>query len=163
GRTVPPSQFIPVAEEMGIIEPLGTWALQEACRQAGAWRKQFPLHAFQGITVNVSTRQLLQPDFLRVVQSALQESTLRPGDLRLEITETVLMDDPKRAEWVLGELRRLGVKIYLDDFGTGFSSLSYLHRLPVDTLKIDRSFVASLKQGSERPAIIESIVALAKT
>jgi len=163
GRTVPPSQFIPVAEEMGIIEPLGTWALQEACRQAGIWRKQFPLHAFEGITVNVSTRQLLQPDFLRVVQAALQQSTLRPGDLRLEITETVMMDDPKRAEWVLGELRRLGVKIYLDDFGTGFSSLSYLHRFPVDTLKIDRSFVASLKQGSERPAIIESIVALAKT
>jgi len=97
------------------------------------------------------------------VQAALQETTLRPGDLRLEITETVLMDDPELAERVLGELRRLGVKIYLDDFGTGFSSLSYLHRFPVDTLKIDRSFVASLKQGSERPAIIESIVALAKT
>jgi len=163
GSPVPPSQFIPVAEEMGIIEPLGTWALREACRQAGAWRKQFPRQAFGGITVNVSTSQLLRPDFLGIVQAALQETRLRPGDLRLEITETVLMDDPELAERVLGELRRLGVKIYLDDFGTGFSSLSYLHRFPVDTLKIDRSFVASLKQGSERPAIIESIVALAKT
>jgi diguanylate cyclase (GGDEF)-like protein/PAS domain S-box-containing protein len=163
GRMVAPSEFIPVAEEMGIIEPLGTWVLHEACRQAAAWRKQFPKASFTGITVNVSTHQLLRPNFLHIVQNALRAAALLPTDLRLEITETVLMDDPVRAEVILRELRRLGVKIYLDDFGTGFSSLSYLHRFPVDTLKIDRSFVASLKEGSERPAIIESIVTLAKT
>jgi len=163
GHPVAPSEFIPVAEETGIIAPLGTWVLQEACRQAAVWRRQFPVGAFDGITVNVSTQQLARPDFLQVVQGALAAATLEPGDLRLEITETVLMDDPARAEVVLRELRRLGVKIYLDDFGTGFSSLSYLHRFPVDTLKIDRSFVASLKEGSERPAIIESIVTLART
>jgi diguanylate cyclase (GGDEF)-like protein/PAS domain S-box-containing protein len=162
GHPVSPSEFIPVAEETGIIEPLGTWVLQEACRQAAVWRRQFPKGTFNGITVNVSPRQLARPDFLQVVQEALAAAALEPGDLRLEITETVLMDDPARAEVVLGELRRLGVKIYLDDFGTGFSSLSYLHRFPVDTLKIDRSFVASLKEGSERPAIIESIVTLAR-
>ena len=163
GHPVAPSEFIPVAEETGIIAPLGTWVLQEACRQAAVWRRQFPAGAFDGITVNVSTQQLARPDFLQVVQGALAAATLDPADLRLEITETVLMDDPARAEVVLRELRRLGVKIYLDDFGTGFSSLSYLHRFPVDTLKIDRSFVASLKEGSERPAIIESIVTLART
>jgi len=163
GHPVAPSEFIPVAEETGIIEPLGTWVLQEACRQAAVWRRQFPGGAFDGITVNVSARQLARPDFLQVVQGALEAATLDPGDLRLEITETVLMDDPERAEVVLRDLRQLGVKIYLDDFGTGYSSLSYLHRFPVDTLKIDRSFVASLKEGGERPAIIESIVTLART
>jgi len=124
--------------------------------------RQFHSRIFDGITVNVSTQQLARPDFLQVVQAALAAAMLDPDDLRLEITETVLMDDPVRAEVVLRELRRLGVKNYLDDFGTGFSSLSYLHRFPVDTLKIDRSFVASLKEGSERPAIIESIVTLAR-
>ncbi len=162
GRAIGPSEFIPVAEEMGIIEPLGTWVLQEACRQAAAWRTQFPGGSFPGITVNVSTRQLTRPDFLQIVKDALRDASLKPCDLRLEITETVLMDDPERAEVVLRELRHLGVKIYLDDFGTGFSSLSYLHRFPVDSLKIDRSFVASLTD-SERPAIIESIVTLART
>ncbi|PYR51620.1 MAG: diguanylate cyclase [Acidobacteria bacterium] len=163
GHPVAPSEFIPVAEETGIIEPLGTWVLQEACRQAAVWRRQFPGGVFDGITVNVSTQQLARRDFLQVVQGALKAAMLDPGDLRLEITETVLMDDPERAEVVLRDLRQLGVKIYLDDFGTGYSSLSYLHRFPVDTLKIDRSFVASLKEGSERPAIIESIVTLART
>ena len=163
GHPVAPSEFIPVAEETGIIEPLGTWVLQEACRQAAVWRRQFPGGVFDGITVNVSTQQLARRDFLQVVQGALKAAMLDPGDLRLEITETVLMDDPERAEVVLRDLRQLGVKIYLDDFGTGYSSLSYLHRFPVDTLKIDRSFVASLKEGGERPAIIESIVTLART
>ncbi len=163
GRSIAPSEFIPVAEETGIIEPLGTWVLQEACRQAAIWRTRFPGGPFLGITVNVSTRQLARPDFLQIVKDALRDATLEPSGLRLEITETVLMDDPVRAEVVLRELRHLGVKIYLDDFGTGFSSLSYLHRFPVDSLKIDRSFVASLKEGTERPAIIESIVTLAKT
>jgi diguanylate cyclase (GGDEF)-like protein/PAS domain S-box-containing protein len=163
GRCVAPSEFIPIAEETGMIEPLGTWVLQEACRQLAAWRKETPDGPVPVITVNVSTRQLTRANFVQVVKDALRTSTLMPGDLRLEITETVLMEDPERAEVVLRELRRLGVKIYLDDFGTGFSSLSYLHRFPIDTLKIDRSFVASLKEGSERPAIIESIVTLAKT
>jgi EAL domain-containing protein (putative c-di-GMP-specific phosphodiesterase class I) len=160
---VAPSEFIPIAEETGMIEPLGTWVLQEACRQLAIWRRETPGGPVPVVTVNVSTRQLTHANFLQVVKDALRTSMLMPGDLRLEITETVLMEDPERAEVVLKELRRLGVKIYLDDFGTGFSSLSYLHRFPIDTLKIDRSFVASLKEGSERPAIIESIVTLAKT
>ena len=113
-------------------------------------------------TVNVSPRQLMQPNFPRLVEQAVRESGLAPADVRLEITETALMDAPQNVAALLGELRRFGAKVYLDDFGTGYSSLSHLHRLPVDALKIDRSFVMSLLL-SDRPAIVESILALAKT
>jgi diguanylate cyclase (GGDEF)-like protein/PAS domain S-box-containing protein len=163
GQYVPPSEFIPVAEETGIIEQLGAWVLDEACRQAAAWRAQFRNGPALGITVNVSGRQLTRPNFLENVRQAIQCANLCPGDLRLEITETMLMDNPEQAALVLRELRAAGVKVYLDDFGTGFSSLSYLHKFPVDTLKIDQSFVASLASPNHQPAIIESIVALAKT
>jgi EAL domain-containing protein (putative c-di-GMP-specific phosphodiesterase class I) len=114
------------------------------------------------MTVNVSGRQLMQQNLLLVVEEAVRKAGMRPCDLRLEITETALMDSPGDVARVLGELREFGVKIYLDDFGTGFSSLSHLHKLPVDALKIDRSFVTSLLQ-SDRPAIVESILALART
>ena len=137
--------------------------LQEACRQAAAWRKQFTDCPFLSITVNVSARQLTRPNFLQTVRHAVQSVGLSPNHLRLEITETSLMDYPEQAAYVLRELRAAGVKVYLDDFGTGFSSLSYLHRFPVDTLKIDRSFVASLSAANHQPALVESIVALAKT
>ena len=144
GRFIAPADFIPLAEETGLIEPLGAWVLQEACRQMAAWRTQFPKGPMLGITVNVSARQLTQPDFVQIVERAVRDSAMRAGDLRLEITETTLMANPEGAALVLRKLRALGVKVSLDDFGTGFSSLSYLHRFPVDTLKIDRSFVASL-------------------
>ena len=114
------------------------------------------------ITVNVSTRQLMQPNFLEIVQEAVQRPGLKPSNLRLEITETTLMGSPYMAAEALRELRDFGVKVYLDDFGTGYSSLSHLHKLPVDALKIDRSFVRSLLLP-ERPAIVESILALART
>jgi len=110
----------------------------------------------------VSTRQLMQPNFLQIVQETVQQSGLTPSNLRLEITETTLMGSPNMAAEALRELREFGVKVYLDDFGTGYSSLSHLHKLPVDALKIDRSFVRSLLLP-ERPAIVESILALART
>jgi diguanylate cyclase (GGDEF)-like protein/PAS domain S-box-containing protein len=161
GRPVPPAAFIPVAEEIGLMEPLGAWVLQEACRQFAEWQKQFP-HDVMGIAVNVSAGQLAQPNFISIVLGAVREAGLTPGDLRLEITETTVLRSPEVVEAVLLELRALGVKTYLDDFGTGFSSLSHLHRLPVDALKIDRSFVESLTDRC-RPAIVESILALART
>jgi diguanylate cyclase (GGDEF)-like protein len=163
GRWVPPAEFIPVAEETGIIEPLGAWVLQEACRQMGLWLAQFPNGPALGVTVNVSPRQLARPGFVGIVRNAIEDAHLRSGDLRLEITETTLMENPELAKQVLQELRAMGVKIYLDDFGTGFSSLSHLHRFPVDTLKIDRSFVASLNGEVQRSAFIESILALANS
>jgi diguanylate cyclase (GGDEF)-like protein/PAS domain S-box-containing protein len=162
GQTVSPVQFIPVAEELGLIEPLGTWVLQEACRTFADWQRRFPSIGLEYITVNVSTRQLMQQGFVYIVEQAVGASGLKPSDVRLEITETALMDTPQVAAQVLSDLRNFGVKIYLDDFGTGYSSLSHLHKLPVDALKIDRSFVRSLTLD-DRPAIVESILALART
>jgi diguanylate cyclase (GGDEF)-like protein/PAS domain S-box-containing protein len=162
GEAISPATFIPIAEELGLIEPLGTWVLQQACGTFAEWQRQFPDAGIDCITVNVSSRQLMQQHFMLIVEQALHTAGLKPCDLRLEITETALMDSPHVAAKVLRELREFGVKIYLDDFGTGYSSLSHLHKLPVDALKIDRSFVRSLVL-SDRPAIVESILALART
>jgi diguanylate cyclase (GGDEF)-like protein/PAS domain S-box-containing protein len=162
GRATSPDKFIPVAEELGLIEPLGTWVMQEACRTFARWRQEFPDYGLECITVNVSTRQLMQPNFLHIVENAVEQAGLNAADLRIEITETTLMGSPHTAAEVLRDLRDFGVKVYLDDFGTGYSSLSHLHKLPVDALKIDRSFVRSLLLP-ERPAIVESILALART
>jgi diguanylate cyclase (GGDEF)-like protein/PAS domain S-box-containing protein len=162
GKPVSPVTFIPIAEELGIIEPLGTWVLQQACSTFAAWQRRFPGAGLDYITVNVSSRQLMQQNFLLLVEQAVEHARLKPNDLRLEITETALMDSPREAAKLLGELREFGAKIYLDDFGCGYSSLSHLHKLPVDALKIDRSFVTSLLLP-DRPAIVESILALART
>jgi diguanylate cyclase (GGDEF)-like protein/PAS domain S-box-containing protein len=159
---VPPATFIPIAEELGLIEPLGTWVLQQACRTFADWQRRFGLAGLECITVNVSNRQLMEQNFLLIVEEAVHGAGLAPCDLRLEITETALMDSPNIVAQVLRELRDFGVKIYLDDFGTGYSSLSHLHKLPVDALKIDHSFVKSLLLP-DRPAIVESILALART
>ena len=162
GTPVSPATFVPLAEELGIIEPLGTWALQQACETFADWKRRFPDARLDCITVNVSSRQLKQQNFLRVVEQAVQHARLKPCDLHLEITETALMDSPNEAAKLLSELREFGVKIYLDDFGCGYSSLSHLAKLPVDALKIDRSFVKNLLVP-DRPAIVESILALART
>ena len=162
GEEISPATFIPIAEELGLIEPLGTWVLQQACHTFAEWQRRFPGAGLDCITVNVSSRQLMEQNFLRIVQQAVQSSGLKPAALRVEITETALMDSPGEAAEVLRDLRDFGVKVYLDDFGTGYSSLSHLHKLPVDALKIDRSFVRSLLLP-DRPAIVESILALART
>jgi diguanylate cyclase (GGDEF)-like protein/PAS domain S-box-containing protein len=162
GEPVSPVTFIPIAEELGLIEPIGTWALREACKTFAEWRRRYIDIELECITVNVSSRQLMQQNFLMLVEQAVHESRLQPCELRLEITETALMDNPSAAARLLQDLRNFGVKIYLDDFGTGYSSLSHLHKLPVDALKIDRSFVKSLLLP-DRPAIVESILALGRT
>ena len=162
GEPISPSTFIPIAEELGLIGSLGTWVMRQACHTFADWQRRFPHAGLDCITVNVSSRQLMQQGFVRLVQQAVVESGLKPADLRVEITETALMDSPGEAADVLRELRDFGVKVYLDDFGTGYSSLSHLHKLPVDALKIDRSFVRSLLLP-DRPAIVESILALART
>jgi len=162
GAPVSPVTFIPIAEELGLIEPIGTWALREACTTFAEWRRRYTDVELECITVNVSSRQLMQQNFMMLVEQAVHEARLQPCELRLEITETALMDNPTAAARLLQELREFGVKIYLDDFGTGYSSLSHLHQLPVDALKIDRSFVKSLLLP-ERPAIVESILALGRT
>jgi diguanylate cyclase (GGDEF)-like protein/PAS domain S-box-containing protein len=162
GKPVSPVKFIPLAEELGLIEPLGTWVLRQACSTFADWKRRFPDGGLDYITVNVSSRQLMQQGFLWIVEQAVHNAGLKPSDLRLEITETALMDNPNEAAKLLRELREFGAKIYLDDFGCGYSSLSHLAKLPVDALKIDRSFVTSLLLP-DRPAIVESILALART
>jgi diguanylate cyclase (GGDEF)-like protein len=162
GKPVSPATFVPIAEELGLIERLGARVLDEACHTFGAWQQAFPDAGLECITVNVSCRQLMQHNFLRIVERAVERARIEPAALRIEITETALMTNPDVAARVLSDLRDFGAKIYLDDFGTGYSSLSHLHKLPVDALKIDRSFVRSLSLP-DRPAIVESILALART
>jgi diguanylate cyclase (GGDEF)-like protein len=162
GEAVSPATFVPMAEELGLIEPLGTWVLQQACLTFADWKRRYPDRGLDCITINASSRQLTQQNFVNLVEQAVHRSGLQPGNVRIEITETALMDNPGAAAEVLRQLRAFGVKIYLDDFGTGYSSLSHLHKLPVDALKIDRSFVKSLLLP-DRPAIVESILALART
>jgi diguanylate cyclase (GGDEF)-like protein/PAS domain S-box-containing protein len=162
GKPVSPAIFIPIAEELGLIETLGRHVLEEACVTFANWQRQFPDAGLECITVNVSSRQLMQQNFLSIVERAVLSARLDPAVLRIEITETAIMTSPDVAAKVLSELRDLGIKIYLDDFGTGYSSLSHLHKLPVDALKIDRTFVRSLVLP-DRPAIVESILALART
>jgi diguanylate cyclase (GGDEF)-like protein/PAS domain S-box-containing protein len=162
GEPVSPAVFIPLAEELGIVDQLGNWALREACLTFADWKRRFPDSGLDYITVNVSSRQLMQKNFIWIVERAVEESGLKPSDLRLEITETALMDNPGEAAKLLSALREFGAKIYLDDFGCGYSSLSHLAKLPVDALKIDRSFVKNLSMP-DRPAIVESILALAHT
>jgi EAL domain-containing protein (putative c-di-GMP-specific phosphodiesterase class I) len=162
GTEVNPADFIPVAEELGLIEPLGSWVLHTVCAQFAEWRRRRPGSTIEHVTVNVSAHQLVRPGFVDVVRQAVGAAGIEPRALHLEITETALLREAELVVAVLQELRAFGVKIYLDDFGTGFSSLSHLHRLPVDALKLDRAFVSTLLRA-DRPAIVESVLALAHT
>ena len=158
---IPPDTFIPLAEETGVIVELGDSVLLTACRQAREWQLEHrPLSQFS-ISVNVSTLQLIQGDFVERVSFALDESGLDASSLVLEITETTLMRDTDRSILTLCALRAMGVRIAIDDFGTGYSSLSYLHQLPVDILKIDRTFVATIATGSTDRSLAPAIVSLA--
>ncbi|MBI4421561.1 MAG: EAL domain-containing protein [Gemmatimonadetes bacterium] len=157
---VSPAEFIPVAEETGLIVPLGWWVLREASRQLRAWRDRFPQLDDLSISVNVSPRQFLQPDLVERVADAVQAAGVPPAALKLEITEGVLMGDPDSAYLLIDRLRTTGVRVDIDDFGTGYSSLSYLHRLPVDGLKIDRSFIAELDVRRGSSEIVKTIVTL---
>ena len=163
GRVLMPSDFVPLAEETGLIDLVGIWSLREACRQLAAWTHHLASAAQLRVTVNVSSRQLMHPEFVDHVATAVRDAGIRPDSLCLEITETTLIHSLDLAANVLGGLRALGVQVFLDDFGSGYSSLSYLHRFPVNALKIDRSFISSLADTCDRPAIVESIVGLARS
>jgi EAL domain-containing protein (putative c-di-GMP-specific phosphodiesterase class I) len=160
---VAPDAFIPVAEEMGLIVPLGQWVLEEACRQGRSWHDQFPVAPPIVMSVNLSGRQFQHPGLVDDIQQAIRQSRLDPRYLKLEVTESMLMEDIGGAVETLNALKALGIQLAIDDFGTGYSSLSYLKRLPVDTLKIDRSFVDGLGKDSQDTAIVRSIVSLAKS
>ena len=157
---VAPAEFIPLAEETGLIVAIGAWVLVEACRQAKLWQERLSLPTLE-ICVNLSSRQFLQPDLVAMVAGVLRETGLSPRCLRLEVTESLLMEKGARLADAMTELRAMGIRIDLDDFGTGYSSLSYLHEFPVDTLKIDRSFVARIGVTEEGTEIVNTIMALA--
>lgn len=157
-----PGDFITVAEETGIIVPLGLWVLRQACLTALAWNQQFGQDRSLFMSVNISPRQFAQRDIVRDIESILRETGVDPALIKLEITESGTMGDPERAVRVLSELKSLGVQLSIDDFGTGYSSLSYLHKFPLDVLKIDRSFVASIVTSKESEQIVKTIMGLAK-
>lgn len=160
---VPPGDFIPLAEETGLIVPLGLWVLREACVQVRVWQEAQHSGRPLRLSVNVSGRQLQQPDLVAQVADILEETGLAPSCLKLEITESVMMLDADDTIPRLHALRALGVCLAVDDFGTGYSSMAYLSSLPIDTLKIDRSFVTKMGRSDDDAAIVRAIVTLAKT
>ncbi len=157
---IPPLKFIPVAEETGVIEAIGTWVLEEACRQMAEWRRAG--FGLKYVAVNLSAHQLRSPDLVGLVQGAIARFGLAPGQLELEITESVAMEDPERAIGILRALRESGVELAIDDFGTGYSSLAYLKLLPIHTLKLDRAFVRDIETDENDAAISAATIALAK-
>jgi diguanylate cyclase (GGDEF)-like protein/PAS domain S-box-containing protein len=160
---IEPQEFIPMAEETGLIVPLGQWVLGEVCRQIRAWADsaERPGVAPVPVSANLSSRQFNQPDLVGNVREALAAAGARPDCLRLEVTESAVMESGPAARHVLGELKSLGIQLSIDDFGTGYSSLSYLHQFPVDTLKIDQSFVARLDATMQNLEIVRTVINLA--
>jgi EAL domain-containing protein (putative c-di-GMP-specific phosphodiesterase class I) len=159
---VPPDVFIPIAEETGLIVALGQWVLEQACHQARAWQDLTGDRTL-AMSVNVSVRQFQAPGLVAEVARILAQTGLPPETLRLEITESAMMRNPQGASSTLRALKDLGIQLAIDDFGTGYSSLAYLKRLPVDTLKIDRSFIDGLGSDPQDSAIVRSVLALART
>jgi len=155
-----PKEFLALAEETGLIIPIGRWTLRESCARMKQWQRTFGREDLS-ISVNLSGRQLTHPSFVADLESVLRETQLPPRTLALEITETVLMENSHAAMQTLARLREIGVQVHIDDFGTGYSSLSYLHRFPIDTLKIDRSFISHIETGDENLEIIRTIMNLA--
>jgi len=158
---VTPTQFIPVAEETGLIVPIGKWVMKTACAQNMAWQKQgLPPVC---VAVNLSLRQLMDDNLLEDIKSVLKETGLAPNLLELEITESMVMHNPSRLIALLTKIKALGVRLAIDDFGTGYSSLAQIKHFPIDTLKVDRSFIRNLPQDSEDKAITEAIITMGKT
>ena len=160
---VSPGEFIPIAEETGLIVPLGRLMLQEACTQLRKWQNQFPRHRPLKMSVNLSGRQLKEAHLIAEIAEILQNAQLPRNTLKLEITETLLMDNAQAAAAMFVKLQKMGIDLSIDDFGTGYSSLSYLHRFPFNTLKIDRSFVTNLHTDRSNWEIVQAIVTLAHT
>ncbi|HVF01661.1 MAG TPA: EAL domain-containing protein [Rubrobacteraceae bacterium] len=159
---ITPSELIPLAEQTGLITPIGQWVLKEACRQVRAWQEEHRSDSPLTLNVNVSTCQFQQSNLVKEIRKTLQETGLAPHDLRLEITERVMMHDASAISTVK-ELKGMGIRLAMDDFGTGYSSLSYLKRFPIDTLKIDRSYVNGLGSDAGDTAIVHATIAFAKS
>lgn len=158
---ISPSEFIPIAEETGLILPIGQWVLTHSCHQLRQWQLQFPIIHPLTLNVNLSGKQFSQPHLIEQISQILQDTSLSPLDLKLEITETAIITSPDKATTVLKQLKAFGLQLCIDDFGTGYSSLAYLHNFPIDTIKIDRSFVNNIDRDPEKFAIVRAILTLA--
>jgi EAL domain-containing protein (putative c-di-GMP-specific phosphodiesterase class I) len=160
--TVSPAQFIPLAEDTGLIIPIGLWVMQTACAQIKAWAESTQTRDLQ-IAINVSARQFRQPDFVEQVRASLEHSGANPALLKLELTESAVLENVEEVIVRMLEIKALGVVFSLDDFGTGFSSLSYLKRLPLDQVKIDQSFVRDVNSDPNDAAIVRAIIAMSQS
>lgn len=156
-----PATFIPLAEETGLVISIDRWVLQEAVQQIRRWQMQYPSDPPLTININISSQQLAQPDLIERMKQILQETGLEPSSLRLEITESTILQNNEYTNIIFTELQNLGIEVQIDDFGTGYSSLGYLHQFPVNALKIDRSFIAHLENSSDSSQIVQTVVALA--
>jgi diguanylate cyclase (GGDEF)-like protein len=159
---VSPDDFIPAAEETGLIVPIGQWVIEEACKRIKQWQVESPTHRSLSLSVNLSARHISQPDLVEQIKQTLERSQLNPHCLKLEITESVVMENAEAATIMFKQLRALGVQLSIDDFGTGYSSLSYLHRFPLNYLKIDRSFVSRMTSADDNSEIVSTITTLAR-
>ena len=160
---IPPSEFIGIAEETGLIVPLCEKMLQQACGQTARWQRELGLDERLTISVNLSARNLADDKLVDTLGQVLGDSCLEPGGLRLEVTESLIMANPESMVRILADLKELGVRLALDDFGTGYSSLSHLRRFPLDTLKIDRSFVMRMVSEARDQELVRIIITLAHT
>jgi EAL domain-containing protein (putative c-di-GMP-specific phosphodiesterase class I) len=160
---VQPAEFVPVAEETGLIVALGQWVLAESCKQLRTWQTRFPHAERLSVSVNVSPRQLRHPALVSDVARTIARAGVDPACVTLEITENALIDSAEETSRVLHALKKVGVQLAIDDFGTGYSSLGYLRHLPVDTLKIDRSFVDALSDSERDKVIMRGILHIAET
>ncbi len=161
--TINPNEFIPIAEENGLILRLGQWTVGESCRQLKRWQQANPNIGDLTVSVNLSSKEFRQPELAKLIAKTLKQSGLDPKYLKLEITESHVMEDSELAVKIIGRLRKLGLELSLDDFGTGYSSLSYLHRLPFSCLKIDRSFINQMNCSAENYEIVSTIIKLARS
>jgi len=158
---ISPDKFIDIAEETGLIVPIGEWVLRTACKQMAIWRTLFGTDRPLAVNVNLSKRQLIQPDLAEMVSGVLEETGIKASDLKLEITETTVMDERHDMVPAMQRLRDIGIALAMDDFGTGYSSLGCLQKFPIQILKIDRSFVNNMAKNREFAAIVNAIIMLA--
>jgi diguanylate cyclase (GGDEF)-like protein len=160
---IPPSEFIPVSEDTNLIIPMTLWMLHHSCEQLAKWQSKSPLNKNLFLSVNLSGKHFAHRDLVNQVRRIVISTKIDPSTLKLELTESAVMENPETVIKMLKELKELGVQLSIDDFGTGYSSLSYLHRFPIDTLKVDRSFVSTMEDGTENGEIVRTVISLAKT
>jgi EAL domain-containing protein (putative c-di-GMP-specific phosphodiesterase class I) len=160
---VGPLSFIPVAEESRLIIPIGRWVIEQACRQVAAWQQLKPDQAPMSVAVNISARQLADPELISHIEGSVRANRIDPSTLWLELTETAVLEDTDFVERSLRQLKGLGLRLVLDDFGVGFSSLGYLKRLPLSLIKLDRSFVENVTESPHDAAIVRAVCQMAGT